>query len=506
LELVNMAPFPWLTLILFLPLFGGFGALAAGRRPRLCRWLSLSFALADLALVVLLFFLDLNVQRGPTGAWLLAEDHPWIPSLGIRYSLGLDGVSLMLILLTALLTVLCILVSWRAIDDRVGSFHFFLLFIETGILGVFLASDLFLFYLFWEVQLLPMFFLVGVWGHQHRIRATIKFILFTVAGSLLMLVALIGLYLLHGAGTGDYTFSLQRLMHTPLTRTAEIWLFAAFLLAFVIKIPVIPLHNWLPDTHTEAPTAGSVILAGLLLKTGAYAVFRIGFPLFPVAARLAAPVFLGLGVAGLFYAAWIALAQNDIKRLVAYSSIAHMGLVVMGLAVWSVVTLNGALLQMINHGITTSALFIMVGMLDERTHSREFAAMGGIWKKMPAFGAFFLFFAMSSLGLPGLNNFVGEILILIGTFQTWPVIAILGFAGLVLGLVYVLRMVQDILFGEPRKEVEMWDLTPRETVVLGILALGVLFIGLHPSPVLKWFDEPVRLLLQQTTQHALLRM
>jgi NADH-quinone oxidoreductase subunit M len=282
-----------------------------------------------------------------------------------------------------------------------------------------------------------------------------------------------------------------------MTKTTEIWLFIAFLLAFGIKIPMIPVHTWLPDTHTEAPTAGSVILAGLLLKTGTYAVLRIGFPLFPVAFKIAVPVFLGLGLGGLFYTSWVALAQTDLKRLVAYSSIAHMGLVVIGLAIWSVITLNGAILQMLNHGISTSALFILVGFLDERIDSREFADMGGIWGKMPIFSGFFLFFAMSALGLPGLNNFVGEILILIGTFQSRPAVAIAGFAGLVLGLVYVVRMVQDAIFGTPRKDHELWDLNFREGLVLGVLALAVLFMGLHPGPVLGLLELPVHNFIHQ---------
>lgn len=392
-----MPHFPILSVILLLPLGGSFLALAAARRPQLCRWITLAVALTDLGLVVSLFFLNLKWQSGPLGTWLLLEDYPWITSLGIRYTLGLDGVSLMLILLTTILVALCVPVSWKQINTKVGAFHFFLLFIETGILGVFLAEDLFLFYLFWEIQLIPMFFLVGIWGHEKRLQAAIKFILFTVAGSLLMLIALIGLYVLHGSQTGVYTTYIPQLMRTPLTGTVEAWLYAAFLLAFAIKIPLIPVHTWLPDTHTEAPTAGSVILAGLLLKTGTYALFRIAFPLFPLAAKLSVPLLLGLGVGGLFYAAWIALAQNDLKRLVAYSSITHMGMVVIGLAMWNLVTLSGSLLQMINHGISTSALFIMVGMLDERTGTRELSDLGGLWAKMPAFSAFFLLFALSSL-------------------------------------------------------------------------------------------------------------
>jgi NADH-quinone oxidoreductase subunit M len=384
----------------------------------------------------------------------------------------------------------------------VGAFHFFLLFMQTGILGVFLATDLFLFYLFWETQLIPMFFLIGVWGHERRIPATIKFVLFTIAGSLLMLVALIGLYLVHGAQSGIYSFSLHTLVGTPLSRSVELWLYAAFLLAFAIKVPVIPLHTWLPDAHTEAPTAGSVILAGLLLKTGAYAILRFAFPLFPNAARLSGPLLLMLGLVGIFYAAWIALAQKDVKRLVAYSSIAHMGLVIIGLAAWNLMTVSGAVLQLVNHGLTTSALFILVGMLDERVHSRELATFGGLWKKMPVFGAFFLFFAMASLGLPGLNNFVGEILILVGVFPQQPIIAALGFIGQVFILIYVLKLVQDTLFGEMKREQILWDVTPREAAVLIPLAATTLFMGLYPRPVLNLIQGPVQSLLDHTINVA----
>jgi len=488
--------FPWLSLILFLPLVGSFLALGLWRRPLACRWASLLVALVDFALVAGLFSLNLKGQAGPTGRWLLAEDFPWIERFGIRYSLGLDGISLMLILLTAFLTVLCVLVSWKQITQRVGAFHFFLMFMETGVLGVFLATDLFLFYLFWEFQLIPMFFLIGMWGHENRVYATIKFIIYTIVGSLLMLAALIGLYVIHGAQTGQYTFALYQLVHTKLSPAAEIWLYAAFLLAFVIKIPLIPVHSWLPDAHTEAPTAGSVILAGLLLKTGAYAVLRFAFPLFPSAALVSVPLLLALGLGGLFYAAWIALAQRDLKRLVAYSSIAHMGLVVIGIGVWNIMTVSGAVLQMINHGLTTSALFILVGMLDERVHTREMDNFGGLWAKMPIFSAFFLLFSMASLGLPGLNNFVGEILILIGTFGKWPWVSGIGFAGLVLTVIYILWFVQSTLFGETRnpqiKERHLEDITAREAAILMPLAAAVLFIGLYPGPLLTLFREPIQ--------------
>lgn len=483
-----------LSLIVFLPVAGALAALALRRNTVACRWTSLAVSLADLLLVVSLFFLD--PRPAASGGWLLSEDHSWIGTLGVRYTLQLDGISLLLILLTALLGVLSILVSWKEIRERVGLFHFFLLLMQTGVLGVFLATDLLLFYFFWELQLIPMFFLIGVWGHSGKIGAAVKFVMFSISGSLLMLIAVIGLYLLHGAQTGDYTFSLARLAGGgELSRISEMVLFSAFLLAFAIKIPVFPVHTWLPDAHTEAPTAGSVILAGLLLKTGAYAVLRFAFPLFPNAGAASMPVLLVAGLIGLFYASWIALAQEDMKRLVAYSSIAHMGLVLIGLAIWNAMTLSGAVLQMINHGITTSALFILVGMLDERTRTREIAAMGGIWKKMPVFSAFFLLFAMSNIGLPGLNNFVGEILILLGTFRVSPAAAAIAFAGIVAVLVYALRLVQDTLYGAPRGEFELWDITGREAAILAPLALAVFAIGFYPGPVLDLLQGPVQSLL-----------
>ena len=487
--------FPWLTVIIFLPLLGSLLALYLGRNPALCRLASLVVALVELLVVALLFTVVPASGVGSTGTWLLTEDRPWVSSLGIRYSLGLDGISLMLALLSAFLTVLCILVSWREIRTRVGTFHFFLFLMETSIMGVFLSTDLFLFYLFWEIQVIPMFFLIAIWGHEDRIYATIKFLLFTLAGSLFMLIALIGLYVIHGDQTGQYTFSLGNLMQTSLHGAPEIWLFTAFLLAFAIKIPVFPVHTWLPDAHTQAPTAGSVFLAGLLLKTGAYALLRFAFPLFPVASRYFVPLLLVLGLIGLFYAGWIALAQRDLKRLVAYSSIGHMGLILIGIAAWNAITLSGAALQMINHGLTTSALFILVGMLDERLHTREIASFGGLWKKIPAFSAFFLFFAIASLGLPGLNNFVGELLILVGTVGRNPFVTVSGFAGLVFTVIYILTVVQKTLFEEARnplfRDQPFPDLSFREALILAPLAAGVLFVGFHPQPVLDLFAGPI---------------
>ena len=489
-----MNTFPLLSAIIFLPLLGALFILLLPDRPGLYRRTSLAITLGDLALVVVLL---ISCIKNPSGGWLRVEDHAWIPTLGIRYTLSLDGVSLMLLLLTTFLGVLSTLVSWEQIREKQRSYYFFLLLTITGVLGIFLATDLFLFYFFWELQIIPMFFLVGIWGHEDRTRTTMKFIIFTSVGSLFMLIALIGLYADHGSQTGIYTFALSSLMKTTLSPGVQGWLYAAFMLAFAIKIPVIPLHTWLPDTHTQAPTAGSVILAGLLLKTGVYGVFRFAMPLFPLAFQKSVPVLIVLGLAGLFYASWIALSQTDIKRLIAYSSIGHMGLVLLGLAVFNAITLSGSLLQVINHGISTSALFILVGMLDERIHTREFKDFGGLWRQMPVFSAFFLFFSMAALGLPGLNNFVGEILILIGTYRVHPVFAAIGFAGLLFGVIYVLRMVQDALFGELKGDTALlYDVKAREIIILGTLALCVIFLGLHPQPVLHLFEGPAKLLMK----------
>ena len=498
-----MLHIPMLSIIILVPVVGSFLALAAGPRALLCRWISLIVAILELGLVISLFFLHLEPHAiGAQGTWMLLEDYSWLPGIGARISLGLDGLSLLLLLLTSFITILCVLISWNAIITRVGTFHFFLLFLEGTLLGLFLATDLLLFYFFWEIQIIPMFFLVGIWGHKNRIYAAAKFILFTLSGSLVMLASLIILYILHGQQTGVYTFALQQLMHTRLSPTAEAGLYSAFLLAFAIKIPIVPVHTWLPETHTEAPTAGSVDLAGLLLKTGFYAVFRFAFPLFPTAAQTSVPVLFGLGLLGMFYTGWIALAQTDLKRLVAYSSIGHMAMMVLGLAALDLAAMSGSLLQMINHGLSTSALFIMVGMLDERLGTREFRALGGLWSKMPIFSAFFLFFALASLGLPGLNNFVGEILILVGLFREYPIVGAVSFCGMIIVVIYSLRMVQDTIFGPPKTQQPLPDVNARELFTLIILALPVLYLGLHPGPALRLLDQPVHRFLEQLVQVA----
>lgn len=483
-----------LTYLVFLPAAVSVPLLFVDSE-RAVRWVTLA-ATSVVLLMTLALYIRLPFEGLPPGSWLAYEDRAWIESFGVRYSLGLDGISLVLVMLTSFVFAVSVAVSWRAVKERIALFHFMLLVMETGVLGVFLAADLFLFYLFWEVMLIPMFFLIGLWGHGRRVYSAVKFFLYTMTGSLLMLAAIIGLYLAHADKTGVYTFAIDSLAGTHVTGAAGMWLFAAFLLAFAVKVPLFPLHAWLPDAHTDAPTAGSVILAGLLLKTGTYGLVRIGFPLFPEAASAMLPVVFAAGLIGLYYASWIAFAQTDMKRLVAYSSIAHLGLVVMGIAAWNEVALAGAVAQMVNHGISTGALFIMVGMLDERSHTREISAYGGLWSKAPALSAFFLLFLLSSSGLPGLNNFVGEFLIFLGLFSRHPVLSALAFAGIVASLIYLLKLAQRLLFGPAPEGLEFGDLTPREATVLVPLAALVIILGLYPSIVLRPLDAPVRDLVE----------
>lgn len=487
--------FPVLTLLIFLPLCGSLLLLAFWRSEGVARPMALAFALAELVLSA--WLCRESVPGAPGGApagFFLFEDVRWIERFGIRYTLGMDGISLVMVLLTAFITVVAVVVSWKGIKERVPLYFALLLAIETGIQGVFLSLDLFLFYLFWEAMLIPMFFLIGIWGHGRRVYSAVKFFLYTFFGSLLMLVAIISLYLMHGAQSGSYTFSLPQLIGTSIPFETGLWLYGAFLFAFAIKFPLFPLHTWLPDAHTDAPTAGSVILASLLLKTGAYALIRFGYPLFPEAARASTPLLYAAAVFGISYGAWVALAQKDMKRLVAYSSVSHMGFVALGIAAWSPVALSGALMQMVNHGVTTGALFAMVGMLDERTHSREIATYGGIWGKVPALSFFFLLFCMASAGLPGLNNFVGEFLVLVGTFRVAPVVACFAFPGIVLTLIYTVMLVQGILFGKENQPLTLSDLSLREGGVLAALAIAVVYLGVHPGPVLELMKTPIALL------------
>ncbi len=489
-----MTDYSLLSILVFLPLVGSLLLVPFWKRETIAKGIALAVALVELAIVGMLYLCPLpGTGSIPTG-FFLWEDVAWIPRFGIRYTLGMDGISLLLTLLTAFIIVAAIVVTWRGVGKRDSLHYLLLLIMESGIMGVFLSLDLFLFYLFWEVMLIPMFFLIGIWGNGRPIYSTVKFFLYTLVGSLLMLLAIIGLYLIHGAQSGVYTFALAGLLHTGLSPAAGFWLCAAFLLAFAIKVPVFPFHTWLPDTYCDASTAGTLILSALMAKTGAYALIRFAFPLFPDAAARFTPLLMVLALIGILYGSWVAYAQKDVKRLVAYSSFGHMGFIVLGIAAWTPVALSGAVLQMVNHGITTGALFILIGMLGERATSREAWAFGGLWGKVPLFAFFFLLFSMASAGLPGLNNFTGEFLILVGSFRVAPVPVVIAYLGIILPLIYTVRLVQDLLFGEERTAARFADLSLREGALLTVLALIVVYLGVHPTPVLDTVKAPVGLL------------
>lgn len=487
--------YPILSILIFLPFAGGLALLAMAGRAAVCRFTALTVSLLELVLAGAVWVAAPGASAaGALPGFFLVEDLPWIERFGIRYFLAMDGISLLMALLAAFLVTMVILFSWKSVTDRVAQYHALLLLSTAGMLGVFLSQDLFLFYLFWELMLIPLFFLIAAWGSGRPFRPAMRFFLFTVGGSALMLLAIIGLHLAHGNATGVYTFALPELLHTPLSPRLSFWLFAAFMIAFAVKTPIFPLHGWLPDAYTTAPVAATVLLAGLMAKTGVYGMFRFAFPLFPAAAAFFAPVLMGLAVAGILYASWLAFAQTDVKRLLAYSSFGHTGFMVLGVAAWTPVALAGSVMQMVNHGITASAMFLMAGMLEERSGSRHMAGFGGLWGRMPVFGAFFLLFSLSSLGLPGLNNFVGEFLILAGVFRVSPVAAIAALCGMVLVLVYMLKLVQQILYGRTVQAGECADLSLRERVLVTILAALVVLLGIYPAPVLDLAGLPVALL------------
>jgi NADH-quinone oxidoreductase subunit M len=423
------------------------------------------------------------------------EKASWIEGFGVSYHLGVDGISLLLVLLTALLFMLGSIYSWN-IRDRVKEYFFFLLIMETAIQGVFLSLDLFLFFIFWEAMIIPMYFMIIMWGHENRIYAGFKFFIYTLSGSLIMLVSILALYFIHGSQTGQYTFDLFDLYGTDISPTVQYWLFLGFFISFAVKIPLLPLHTWLPDAHTEAPTVGSVILAGLLLKTAGYGFIRFSIPLFPIATSELAPMIIILSVCGIIYAPMMCLAQKDLKRLIAYSSIGHLGFVVLGIFVMTRLSVEGAILQMVNHGITTGALFLLAGMIYERAKTREISEFGGLWKEVPVLSAFLLLFSLSSMGLPGLNNFIGEFLVLVGAFKGNEVIVIVALLGILTTAVYFLQMLQKVIFGPKKKEYGWKDLSVNEVSVLTVLAILMFFIGLYPQPFLNTMDSSVMRLIE----------
>lgn len=473
----------WLILI---PLIGGLAAWIAARWSNTsARWASLAALTLDSVLLGSLWSgtaARLSLMRG---TWLAELNAPWIPQLGIGIHLAVDGLSLVLVALTLFLGILSVLCSWTEIRARVGFFHLNLMAILSGILGVFLSLDLFLFYFFWELMLVPMYFLISIWGHENRVYASLKFFIFTQAGGLFMLLSILGIYYIHGRDTGIYTFDYTQLLGTGMPPAVSFWLMLGFLASFLVKIPAFPLHPWLPDAHTEAPTAGSVILAGLLLKTGAYGLLRFVLPLFPDAAMAAGPALMAIAVIGILYGAILSYAQTDLKRLVAYTSVSHMGFVLLGIFAWNVTALQGAVMGMLAHGVSTGALFIIVGLIQDRMHTRDMERMGGFWTIVPRMSAIGLVFGLASLGLPGFGNFVAEFMVLLGTYRINPGAAVFAATGLVFSAIYALWMVQRTFQGEPRHKGNIPDLSARETGMLAALILAIFWLGLFPGPVLN---------------------
>jgi len=481
---------PLLSTLIFFPILGGLSLLIVPRQqPATIKIMALFVSLIELLLclpVVLLFDKSTYVMQ-------FREMRPWITALNINYSLGIDGISVLFLLLTALIIVLSVLVSWEAITTKVQEFFIALLLLEGAMMGVFCATDFFLFYIFWEAMLIPMFLIIGIWGGPNRIYATVKFFLYTLVGSLLMLVGIILLY-----QHGGQTFDILKLAGQPYSLKLQLILFWAFFAAFAVKVPMWPVHTWLPDAHTEAPAAGSVILAGVLIKMGAYGFLRFSLPILPDATQQMMLPMIILSVIAIVYGAVICLAQTDLKRLIAYSSVSHMGFVTLGLFALNQRGLEGGILQMINHGVVTGALFLAIGMIYERTHTREIAAYGGLASTMPIFAGFFLLFTLAAVGLPGTNGFIGEFLILLGGFERQPWAAVIASSGLILGAWYMLWLYQRIFFNEINEKMHgLAELNLREILTLAPMVLLIFWIGLYPNALLGFLHVSVGHLLDQ---------
>jgi len=492
---MNILGIPILTLIIFLPILGSFITLFIKKEQKTAIKLISFFAMLFTFAVSVRLWLSFD---GTTAQMQFVEKAEWIKSLGISYYLGVDGISLLLVMLTTFLGPIISISTWNSIEKRVKEFHIFLLMLQTGILGVFLSLDLILFYFFWEGMLIPMYFIIGVWGGPRRIYATVKFFIYTMAGSVLMLVAILAIYFIHYRVTGIYTFDILTIMKLTFPVKIQVWLFLAFALSFAIKVPVFPLHTWLPDAHVEAPTAGSVILAGVLLKMGTYGFARFCLPLFPSAVDQFTTLISILAVIGIIYGAMVAMVQPDVKKLVAYSSVSHLGFVMLGLFALNSQGVQGSILQMVNHGLSTGALFLVVGMIYERRHTRDISDFGGIAKFMPVYATLFMVIMLSSAGLPGLNGFIGEFLILVGTFQVSKTFAVLAATGMILSVIYLLWMYQRVFFGEVKveKNKELKDLSFRETALLIPIIIVIFWIGLHPNTFLKKSEKSVEVLIK----------
>lgn len=501
-EINNAIGFPLLSLLIFLPLAGAvvLAIFVPSNQEKLLKVLALG-------LTCLIFFISLLLYKYfdiSTHEMQFVEHIPWIESFGISYYLGIDGISLLLILLTTLITPICILCSWEHIKDKVKAYLCLFLFLETGMLGVFMALDFFLFYVFWEVMLIPMFFIIGVWGGERRLYAAIKFFLFTFLGSLFMLIGIITLYYAHGEMTSVYTLNVMELVKSPVSADLQFWIFLAFFLGFAIKVPMFPFHTWLPDAHVEAPTAGSVILAGILLKMGTYGFIRFSIPLLPNASIQLAPFIIALSLVAILYGAWLSLNQRDMKKLVAYSSVSHMGFVMLGMFLLNMEGLKGSVLQMINHGVSTSGLFLIVGLLYERRHTRMIDAYGGVFKRMPFYTILTFIIILSSFGLPATNGFVGELHVLIGAYRGNPLFALVVVGGVILGAAYLLWMFQRVMLAkESRKENgDLLEINFREIVTLVPIIVLIFWIGLYPDPFIEIIEPPVEHILSQLSNHV----
>ncbi|MBI5117085.1 NADH-quinone oxidoreductase subunit M [Candidatus Poribacteria bacterium] len=513
---------PILSLLTYIPVIGAIIIMLFLRRDNTIRWFANIVVLVDFVLSLRLipgFIIDRHALQ-------FVEKAPWIESLGAQYFLGVDGISILLVLLTTFLGVLAVLSSWTAIQDRVKEYYIFMLLLQTGMLGVFFSLDFFLFYVFWEIMLVPMYFLIGVWGGPRKLYAAIKFFLYTLAGSVLMLLAILGLYFLHYRQTGELSFEVMKYYGMDIPMHIQRWLFLAFFVGFAIKVPMFPFHTWLPDAHVEAPTAGSVILAGVLLKMGTYGFVRFSLPLFPQATMWFLPYGITLAVIGIVYGALTAMMQPDMKKLVAYSSVSHLGFVMLGLFALNQQGVEGGILQMINHGLSTGGLFLVVGLIYERRHTRMIKDFGGLSHQMPLYAIMFMIITLSSIGLPSLNGFIGEFTILLGGFKAlWmkPVVA-LGFlpkewatnmstlmvllatSGIVLGAAYMLWMYQRVMFGklENPKNMELKDLNLREVMTLIPIIILCFWIGIYPKPFLRFMDAAVMNTVLMTNPQAAL--
>ncbi|HJZ76384.1 MAG TPA: NADH-quinone oxidoreductase subunit M [Vicinamibacterales bacterium] len=491
-----------LSIILFTPLVGAVAILLVNKQKEdTIRWIANGVALAGFLVSVPLWF-----QFNPaSGDFQFVERAPWIPSVGAEYFLGVDGLSTLLILLTTMMGFIAVLSSWAAITERVKEYYIFMLVLQTGMLGAFMSLDFLLFFLFWEVMLVPMYFLIGIWGSSNRLYSAIKFFLYTLVGSVVMLLGILALYFAYHTQTGVYTFDVTQYQKAGFDTSLQWWVFLAFFLGFAIKVPMFPFHTWLPDAHTDAPTAGSVILAAVLLKMGTYGFLRFSLPILPEASRQFVPMMVLLSIIGIVYGALVALAQKDWKRLVAYSSVSHMAMVMIGMFTLNPVGLTGSIVQQLNHGISTGALFLLVGVVYERRHTREISEYGGLSKVMPVYAAIFLIMTMSSIGLPTLNGFIGEFLILQGVFVANKMWAAFAASGVVLGAAYMLYLYQRTMFGkvENPKNERLLDISNREFATFAPLLLLAVWIGIYPSPFLRRLETSVqKIVLRVSPQYA----